>query len=915
VLSYNASAHAQDSHGNVGPVHEVYYDDGIFLENLTSARWKLDANEGPSGNPIVHEWEQESESKKRQHSKELTLKTGGKKPEVEPNGRGHSEKRYVMEDGVEEQKIAEEESCGSESIEDLTGDTVKCAKLQSVNDKGRQEEQPPTPMQERPDTHYTRKHGLKECLDTRISLPGCKIVLKLAASGEVGDTGGDGKRSRDVAAPQPDSKRAKKLNHEEAGETVCEKTTGDAVAGNAGVDPHVLGSDDVSVARLKMEGRRWTTPDIAHKNGGAWLLDRCVRLYWDQEAHWFSGIVVDFDGREDAEDSHGSIGPVHTIIYEDGKFLENLGTAKWQFDAKEGLAGVNIHGVREDPQDKVPERKVLGDMKSGSRTVEDAGGTKTANVSTDNDKVEERGGKCWRSECEKLLGRLMRQESAIPFLEPVDPVAMNLPDYFEIIKKPMDLGTVKSKLEQNRYTEPAQVLKDVVLCFDNAIEYNPASEPAHKLANQIKASFTSLCNGSQLLRPVLRILDLSRRGNPKGDLYVPKKVSSPVRSPVKKKVEAALFETEGINVVSVAKSDDKCKRETVVSKASEEAQEKLQENRTNGQPAQAAKRGGPRMAANNAAAASCAPEEGVSEFRLKIQTKGRLWTTPTGSFCQGGKWLVGRHIQVYWDDDKTWFPGVVTFYDSKPTAKDSHGNRGPVHDVYYEDGSFLENLGTAKWQYDAKEGPAGQVVDLGEVDASASCQPASEKKPSSSSSNVSSSFSNPRTACDDCRKKRIRCVHMAAAAVALGVSNKNSKEHAKEKTAGGGSTIERPIRQQVSSASMAAAMVAAGSPNKMAVSGQKSQQPLVGPGSPSKVAFLAQKPLQLRGVKQDLTRKVVEYEIVYGHGKTQWTTGLNQDLNFRELLLAFIQCAFPDRSVLHPWMPDFKKHMWKWGYR
>jgi hypothetical protein len=57
-----------------------------------------------------------------------------------------------------------------------------------------------------------------------------------------------------------------------------------------------------------------------------------------------------------------------------------------------------------------------------------------------------------------------------------------------------------------------------------------------------------------------------------------------------------------------------------------------------------------------------------------------------------------------------------------------------------------------------------------------------------------------RTACDDCRKKRIRCVHMAAAHIALGASNKSTKKHAKEKTAGcGGSRIERPIRQQVSS--------------------------------------------------------------------------------------------------------------------
>ena len=48
---------------------------------------------------------------------------------------------------------------------------------------------------------------------------------------------------------------------------------------------------------------------------------------------------------------------------------------------------------------------------------------------------------------------------------------------------------------------------------------------------------------------------------------------------------------------------------------------------------------------------------------------------------------------------------------------------------------------------------------------------------------------------------------------------------------------------------------------------------------------------------------------------SHWTTGLNKETNFRSLLLAFIQRAFPDRSVLHPWMPDFKSHMFNWGYR
>jgi hypothetical protein len=29
------------------------------------------------------------------------------------------------------------------------------------------------------------------------------------------------------------------------------------------------------------------------------------------------------------------------------------------------------------------------------------------------------------------------------FLEPVDPIKLNIPDYLDIIKKPMDFGTIK----------------------------------------------------------------------------------------------------------------------------------------------------------------------------------------------------------------------------------------------------------------------------------------------------------------------------------------------------------------------------------------------------------------------------------------------------------------------------------------
>jgi hypothetical protein len=39
-----------------------------------------------------------------------------------------------------------------------------------------------------------------------------------------------------------------------------------------------------------------------------------------------------------------------------------------------------------------------------------------------------------------------------PFLKPVDPEALNLPDYFSIITKPIDLGTIKTNILEIQYT-------------------------------------------------------------------------------------------------------------------------------------------------------------------------------------------------------------------------------------------------------------------------------------------------------------------------------------------------------------------------------------------------------------------------------------------------------------------------------
>ena len=65
-----------------------------------------------------------------------------------------------------------------------------------------------------------------------------------------------------------------------------------------------------------------------------------------------------------------------------------------------------------------------------------------------------------------LLQRLMShplQGGQGWFNEKVDPGKLGLPDYFRIVTKPMDLGTVKSNLSASRYAGAPEFAADVRL--------------------------------------------------------------------------------------------------------------------------------------------------------------------------------------------------------------------------------------------------------------------------------------------------------------------------------------------------------------------------------------------------------------------------------------------------------------------
>lgn len=91
--------------------------------------------------------------------------------------------------------------------------------------------------------------------------------------------------------------------------------------------------------------------------------------------------------------------------------------------------------------------------------------------------------------CVKVLGALKRNANAGPFLEAVDPVALGIPTYFDVIKRPMDLGTVDAKLRAGDYDMPEQFEEDVRLIWANAMAFNPVGSQVYRMAESISLYF------------------------------------------------------------------------------------------------------------------------------------------------------------------------------------------------------------------------------------------------------------------------------------------------------------------------------------------------------------------------------------------------------------------------------------------
>jgi hypothetical protein len=96
-----------------------------------------------------------------------------------------------------------------------------------------------------------------------------------------------------------------------------------------------------------------------------------------------------------------------------------------------------------------------------------------------------------KAKCLELLKGMQTHQHGWVFNCPVDPVELGLPDYYDIIKKPMDLGSVQKRLDAGGYHELEKFEGDVHLTFDNAMAYNEIGTVVYGMAKELKTKFES----------------------------------------------------------------------------------------------------------------------------------------------------------------------------------------------------------------------------------------------------------------------------------------------------------------------------------------------------------------------------------------------------------------------------------------
>ncbi|XP_061627872.1 bromodomain-containing protein 4-like isoform X3 [Phyllopteryx taeniolatus] len=111
-----------------------------------------------------------------------------------------------------------------------------------------------------------------------------------------------------------------------------------------------------------------------------------------------------------------------------------------------------------------------------------------------------------------VLKTLWKHQFAWPFHSPVDVIKLNLPDYYKIIKTPMDMGTIKKRLENHYYKNAQECIHDFNTMFTNCYIYNKPNDDIVLMAKALEKLFLQKITQMPQEETEIAVVAKGRRG-------------------------------------------------------------------------------------------------------------------------------------------------------------------------------------------------------------------------------------------------------------------------------------------------------------------------------------------------------------------------------------------------------------------
>lgn len=88
-----------------------------------------------------------------------------------------------------------------------------------------------------------------------------------------------------------------------------------------------------------------------------------------------------------------------------------------------------------------------------------------------------------------IMHALIRHNESWPFLELITPQQIEIPNYYDIVTRPMSLRVVKKRLMNNYYLSAYEAIQDISLVFENAYRVTAPESAMAQMARNMETLF------------------------------------------------------------------------------------------------------------------------------------------------------------------------------------------------------------------------------------------------------------------------------------------------------------------------------------------------------------------------------------------------------------------------------------------